>query len=218
MGTQQMILYTVAALIVMVVFLILFRVQAEARESAIDATRYRAAKQDMLNFTAVMEQDFRNIGAYLYWNGTRLVGDVVDPALAIQPGAYDSNTTATPTQYWFEFLAQTDTASTPVTVRYEWEATGETVQLNDGTVRDLIRIDRYVAGALSGFTNTVTDFNLRMLPDTSGGYVYLTNLHEMRLLHVGLKGISTLGKGEQVEETRYNVSYRPIPLIIKDNS
>lgn len=219
MGTQQMILYTVATLIVAFVFFILFGVQRRSGEAAIDATRYRAAKQDMLNLVEAIEQDFKNIGSYMYWDGTRYVAETLDPSDAIEPGWYDSTAVAGGYRYWFQFRAQTDSLEPPNTVRYEWEPIeDETVTLESGEERQLYKVERRVDGTLDGSSNTITEMDIELLPDTSDGVPTVFNLEDTRIIRVSLAGVSRLGKGDLVEETRFDAVYRPVPMIIKDNT
>lgn len=217
MGTQEMIYAAVASVIAGLILLTMFYVQRRGQEASVDAVQYRAAKMSMLSMVEIVERDFQNMGAHMYWNGTNFVAVTMDPADVIENTWYDSSAVPGGMQYTFQFLSQTDSLQPPGLIRYEWEPIdGESITLKDGTVRPLYEVRRYAGGALSYNDRLITEFDLDILPDTVHTPI-LTNLEEARIFKIRVQGISPLGKGETVEETRFDATYRPVAMTIKDN-
>lgn len=218
MGTQEMIYAAVASLIAGLVLLTMFYVQRRGQEASIDAVQYRAAKTTMLSLVEIVERDFQNMGAHMYWDGTNFVGVAEDPADVIENTWYDSSAVPGGMQYTFQFRSQTDSLQAPVLIRYEWEPIdGETITLEDGTVRQLYEVRRLdAAGDITYRDRMITEFDLDIQPDTVINPI-LINLDLARVFKIRVQGISPLGKSQTVEETRFDATYRPVAMTITDN-
>jgi hypothetical protein len=217
MGTQQMIYAVTASVIGGLVLLTMFWVQRRGQEASIDAVQYRSAKSSVLSLVEIMERDFQNMGAHMYWNGTTFIGVTEDPAAVIENTWYDSTAVPGGMRYMFQFRSQPDSLQAPALIRYEWEPIdGESVTLENGTVRPLFEIRRFAGGTLSYSERTITEFDLEILPDTVA-HPLLVNMEDARIFKVELQAISPLGKGDTVEETRFAATYRPTAMTITDN-
>jgi hypothetical protein len=105
-----------------------------------------------------------------------------------------------------------------VTVRYEWAPIdGETIELNDGTTEQLYLVERSVSGTVAGRNDSVTEFDISLLTDTSNVPI-LINLDRARVVAVKMKAVSPLRKGEVIEETIFEAKYRPVAMTILDNN
>jgi hypothetical protein len=214
MGTTEMIYAAVASVIGGLVLLTMFGVQRKGQDASVDAVQYRTSKSSMLSLAEIMERDFHNMGAYMYWDGAKFVGVAVDPKDVLEPLAYDSVDVTGGKRYKFEFLSQTDSLQAPWDIRYEWEPiNGKTVTLNDGAERQLHELRRYQDGVLTYSDRLLTEFSLELLPDTTVT-PFLVNLDEARVFKVTVRGVSPLGKARTVEETRFDATYRPIGMTV----
>lgn len=218
MGTQQMILLVAAVVIAGIALFILANVQERGQEAAVDAVQYASAKQDLHNVVDMLERDLRNMGASMYFDAAGcncFVGASLNPTAVLQPGWYDSTVVAGGRRYTLRFMTQTDPTSPPEVVEYIWQPNGETVTLRDGTVRSVQRLERRLAGVVSGFSDDITLLRLRLRqPETVPGFV---NLSDTRVIDLTLRTISPLGMGDAVQETRFDATYRPVGIAIADN-
>lgn len=213
MGVQQMIYAAVAAVIAGLVLLSMYRVQIRGQETAVDAVQYRASKKNVLSMVEMIERDFNDLGSYMRKNGGTFEGVALDPQDVLQPGWYDSTSVAGGYQVWLQFLSQIDSMQVPVTIRYEWEPVdGETVTLNNGTVRQIYEVRRYEDGTLTTNSRLFTAFNITPLTDES--LPIMINLHDARRFTVQMRTLSPLGKAQTVEESMFDATYRPVALTI----
>lgn len=216
MGIQEFIYAAVAAVIAGFMMLAMYAVQLRGQQASIDAVQYRAAKLNLLAFVERLDRDFNNMGAHMYQQGGAYEGEAEDPGTVIMPGWYDSTAVQGGYRTWFQFRSQSDSTQMPGVIRYEWEPiAGESVTLNDGTQRQLYEVKRLLNGALTTSTRLVTDFDITLRPGL--GVPFLVNLEDARVFTVQLRGISPLGKGDTIEEVRFDVTYRPIGMTITDN-
>ncbi len=214
MGFQQMIYAVVAAVIAGLVLVTMYGVQIRGQQTSIDGVRYRAAKKNVLSLVEVFERDFNNLGSHMYWNGGAYDGHDLDPVEVLQPGWYDSTDVASGYRTWLQFISQTDSLQSPNTIRYEWEPIdGETITLEDGTVRQLHEFRRYENGTLKTSSSLLTRFRITPLTDES--VPLMINLHDARRFRVSASILSPLGKGDTVEETLFDATYRPVALTIR---
>ncbi|NNF04185.1 MAG: hypothetical protein HKN17_06940 [Rhodothermales bacterium] len=220
MGQAEMIFAVLATVVAGVLLFAAYTVQKGGQDAAIDATQYRAAKIKMMDFAEVMQRDFGNMGSHMYRNaGGSFTGAIVQPDDAIENGWFSETPASTPgeVQGFFQFISQPDSTSPPVTVRYEWAPIdGETITLNDGTTEQLYRVDRLLNGNPGGRNDLVTEFEIALLTDTSNVPI-LFNLDRARVIDVRMKAISPLRKGEYIEETIFESTYRPVAMTITDN-
>lgn len=219
MGTQQLILYTVVSLVVGVVLFLMFSVQQRGQEASMDATQYRAAKQGMLNLVEMVEQDFKNVGSYMYWdeNASRFVAETSEPPneTAIRSDGVEREEVENGYHYTFEFHAQVDSTRPPAVVRYEWMPMDRVVTLENGTERELYRVERYVDGDLSGTSeNMVTSMDVELRPDTTGAANTIFNPEDTRQIDVSITAVSPLGRGKFIEQSIFESAYRPRAMAI----
>jgi hypothetical protein len=217
MGTQQMILLVAATVIAGIALFVLATIQDRGADAAVDAVQYAAAKEDLHNVVDMMERDLRNMGAYMYYDAACpcWVGQPMNPVNVIQAGWFDSTSVGGGQRYTLKFYTQSDSTAPPDTVRYVWAPAGGTVTLRDGTVRTLQRLERFQAGVLTGWSDDVTLLRVRLRqPETEPGMV---NLSDARIVEISLRTVSPLGLGDVIEETRFDATYRPVPIAITDN-
>ena len=182
-----------AAIVILAIAVTQFR----SRDASYDATRYSAAKVRMLSVVEVMEQDIRNLGA-----------GVDTAAHAIQ--GFDT----TGTTRYLEFLGQTSQADEAVhVIRYEWSETGS-VTLDDGSTIPTLTLERLIDGTVSG-TSVGTITELTVDPMTRDSIAVTTNFRDTQIVAIELAAISPLGKGRQVEQTRWQKVFRPVNLVMR---
>ena len=197
---QDQIAGLVAAAVGLIVLIIVASPNFRGQPASVQATQFMTAKQSALDFSTLMEQDFRNMGSN-YPAYPRAPDSVIT--------AYD--TLSTPAT--FEFLGQTGRGLPPVTIRYEWEVEG-TVSLRDTTV-NYYQVRRFVDGQLAGMsTGAVTRFSVR-LRTGDGGAVMMAS--ETRQIEVSMRVVSSLGSGRIVEWVRLNEVIHPQALSRYDS-
>lgn len=217
MGQSEIIMSVVAAVIAGLVLLSMASVQLRGQEASIDSAQYRASKARMLDVAEIMQRDFGNMGAHMYkLAGGGFEGRDTEPDTVVLSGEGVWDAPAGPTSH-LEFWTQQDSMAPPVRVRYEWRAiTGETVTLNDGTTRQLLRVQRFVDGDLTTESELITRFEVDVLTD-SLVTIALHNLDRIRVVEVAVSAVSPLGKGDYIEETLFEANYRPLGMTIWDD-
>lgn len=200
--------YIAATVIAGVLALLLFNIQAQSQQTAIDSTQYRVAKTSVMDLIQMVEQDLKNLGSQHPSSSTSTaVHPLPGGATFGILGAPD--TTSSPRT--FQFYAQATRGAAPSLVRYEWGEDG-TVTLSNGTTKPTYRVRRYVDGTLDGQSfDTVTRFRIWLL-ETDGNAI--TNIGETRQVFAEIRSVSPLGKGDTIEETRWSSVFRPLALII----
>lgn len=195
--------YLLSVIIAFILLFVVLSLKFRGEQSSVEATQFRAAKIATLSFVRVLEQDFNNIGAQ-FMPTTHLT---LKPEDALN--VFD--TLGVPAV--FEFFAQTDSMQAAQLVRYEWQTTGRTVELERGTV-PLYEVKRYLGGAggtLDGMSyGIITSLQVHLLRADSTG---ITNLKgpgaDTQQILVRLWAISPLGPGETFEEVRWEQVFRP---------
>lgn len=218
MGNQQYLYFAAVALIAGSVMLMLGTIKVEGQEAAIDAVQYRAARARILDLVQIMERDFRNVGSFMYFNGTHFVGK--KPKLLVNNIVKEYTKGAVNV---FEFMAQTDPEKEPELVRYTWEEKkDQVVKLNNKSERTLYVVERRVgpAGTLTFRSEgLITDFDISIdrdgpLDQDLNTIGVLGDLDDTRRIKLRMAAISPLGKGDSVEETRFDAVFRPIAMTI----
>jgi hypothetical protein len=195
--------YVLSAIIAGILLFVVLSLKFRGEQTSVEATQFRAAKIATLSFIRVLEQDFNNIGAQ-YLPTTHLT---LKPEDALN--VFD--TLSVPAVV--EFFTQTDSMQAAQLVRYEWQPTGQTVELARGIV-PVYEVKRLLGGAggtLDGMSHgIITSLQVHLLRADSTG---ITNLKgpgaDTQQLLVRLQAISPLGVGETFEELRWEQVFRP---------
>lgn len=191
---QEWIGYALAIVLAGIVLLILASLLVESDDVSVGATQFAAGKQVSLNTAAMIQADFRNIGANY-------------PDYSFAPDSAILSIDTTSSIKHFEFMAQVNPTEPPVPVRYEWFQNG-TVEV-DGTTVPAYRLIRYVDGRNSGSSaGAITRFSLTL--QTSSG-LPVSDLGETRQIAVVFRSVSSLGSG-LTSENRWNGVIRPFGL------
>lgn len=211
-----MIYAAVASVIGGLVLLTMFGVQRKGQDASIDAVRYRTAKSSMLSLAEIMERDFQNFGSYMYWDGTKYVGERLHHNIINDSFWYDSTAVVGGMRYDLQFISQSDSLEPYRDIQYVWQPIdGETVTLKNGVERQLYELTRSVDGAVTYTDRMLTQLRIDVLPDTALTPA-IVNPEDIRLFKVRARGISPIGKAETVEETRFDATYRPIAMSMYD--
>lgn len=219
---QELIGQIAATVIGGVIILILAVIAWRGQHHAISTTQYSAAKESVLDFAEVIEEDFSNLGGGLTNNA---VSETVQDANCPNEGGFSANATAfdtTSATRTVEFYSWVDREATVpdddpdvcddgFIVKYEWTATGNTVRVLDGATyvtKPTYRIERFVKPASGGAyvkngesVDTVTEFTIDLF-DADGNAINLmadlTQGYRVRTTLVTLKIVSPLGGGQDV--------------------
>ena len=226
-----MIALVASVIIAAVIILAVALVQWRGQHTSIDATQFATAKNGVLEFADIVEQDVSNLGAGLS------VADMKANAASNQ-GGFTASSVAFDTlgsPRTVEFYSWADTtadfanplATGSYTVRYEWAATGNTVLVLHPPTNTYVsvptyQIDRYVDGTkVSESIDTVTQFRFDLF-DASGAST--AALSDVRQVEVTLAAVSPTGGGQAgmidpdasavpaVSESRWNKVFRPANL------
>jgi Tfp pilus assembly protein PilE len=196
---MQLLLDHLASVAIAGLFLLaVLALQTRGNDASIEATQFNNTKTRMLSLAAMVERDFTNIGS-----------GVDSVAYAI------TSLDTTSATRRFVFLARTDTADAAAhTVTYEWEAAGS-AQLTDTTLATYT-VKRIINGYTSGQSvDSVTSFGIKLF--NSSGIQITTNYADTRFVNVSVTAVSTLGVMSELEQSRWNKSFRPINLTRGDN-
>ena len=208
---QDMIIYTVAVFVAVMIMFMLFSLQLDGDRTSIEVTKYYAAKDRSLDLATLLERDLRNIAGNMPSSNCGFTGAFnFDPDTAFV--AFD--TTSTPRV--LSFYAQTDSCQTvPRVVSYEWTPNG-TVKLDSGTV-DIYDVTRRIDGtAVTEYPSLVTDLSFEFLQSDGNGVFNLLSNTDARQINVHMKMISPLGAGDTVEEVVWEAVIHPYSLTRND--
>lgn len=217
MGIQRLLLFVASSVIIGGLLFVVFGVRASTNAVALDALRYQTAKRDLLNVVQMIEGDFDNMGASMYWDPgcSCFVGEALDPSDVLRPDAFDSVAVAGGYRYTLRFVAQTDSTAPPAPVRYRWEPRGDSVTLRNGTSRQLYSFWRTVDGVPAGESHTVTE--VRVKPQPAERSPLWLHPGDWRRFDLRVRGASPFGTGTLIEETHFEGSYRPVGLTLHDH-
>src|SRR5690606_30388829 len=153
-----LILAAVASVIAGLVLFTMLAVQEKSQVAAVDAVQYRTAKSHMLSLVEIMERDFGNYGANLRRVGTDYIGERLHPNVINGNFYFDSTAVPDGKRYELDFLSQPDSLEPFGLIRYVWEPIAvEVVTLDNGTDRQLYRLERYFDGTLKFSNELLTD-------------------------------------------------------------
>jgi hypothetical protein len=179
------------------IIFILAALNMRGQQASIETVQYHAARTAAVTLTSVMEQDIMNIGA------GRIRLQSTD--IAINKGGNPP---------YVEFRTRPD-RSIPGTamVRYTWEEEGEVVI--DGEVVPTYQMKRTVDGQetpISG--NIITSFDINLMRRFGDVWEMAPSpLHiHARRVDVSLTLVSPLGRGELMQETRWQRQILPVNL------
>lgn len=233
---QELIGQIAATIIAGTIILILAVVTWRGQHHSTSAVQYSAAKEGLLDFAEVMEEDLSNMGA----GRTNATLDAPAGYGAFY-GSTSLNTTTSP--YSFKFYSWTDrttnidpTKDYDSWVEYEWEQVG-TAQVKDPTGAYITvptyKIERTVQtddGTTTSTTSsgesidTLTEIEFKFFNDMGKERFPETTPAQMKDVHavrVKLKGVSPLGGGEgyltnedaalkyDVDQSRWSRMIRP---------
>lgn len=209
---QEMIVYTVAIVVAVMIMFMLFSLRLDGDRTSIEVTRYYAAKDRSLDLATLLERDLRNIAGNMPSSNCGFTGAFnFDPDTAFV--AFDT----TKTKRVFSFYAQTDSCQTvPRVVTYEWEP-NNTVKLKSGTV-DVFDVVRRIEGTtdVTSYPDLVTDLTFEFLKSDGTGVFNLLSNNDARQINVQMRMISPLGAGDTVEEVAWEAVVRPYSLTRND--
>lgn len=191
--------------------LVLGAISFRGQTTSIDSTQYFAQKQLLLDLVQFTERDFTNIGAGF------------NPAVdAVQAGDFDTSGTAACTGggtqcSFFQFRARADSSDiAPSLIRYEWRQVG-THDLTAGTVPayELRRMTGPVAGPANTLSGQSSGYITRFRLDffAPAGTSVAPQVDSMRVVQVDVTAVSPLGISENVEQSQWTRTFRPVNLI-----
>lgn len=184
------------------VILILGTVSFRGQSASIDSTQYFAQKRMLLDLVQMVERDFSNIGSGGTAPGTAVI-------------SFDTLGTVKN----FTFRARPDSIAVPnfiltapSTIRYEWQQAG-TVALRTGNVTTYT-LRRLVDGNLAGSsTGYITSFDIDFF--APGGTPVAATVDSMRVVRLDVAAVSPLGRGNNIEQSRWTKVFRPVNLTRK---
>lgn len=205
---QEWIGHIAAIVIGGTILLILAVVGWRGQHNSVSATQFSAAKEGILDFAEVIEEDVSNMGA------GRTNNTLTNPAgygAFVDASAYDP--TGTPASIrFYSWTARDGTYLNPQVdysnvVEYRWQVT-DSVQVQDPATHTFqtvpsYRIERFVNGTANGESiDTLTEVAF-VLYDASGAELTPAAiastpslLNQVRAVAVTLRGVSPLGGGE----------------------
>ena len=190
----------VAAAVGFIVLTIVASTNMRGQTAAIEAQQFTSAKKSAVDFSTMMAQDFRNVGANY-------------PAYLLPPDSAIVSFDTLSSPRVFAFMGQAARGLPPSLVRYEWDVAG-TILVRDSLVQ-YQQIKRFVDGQLAGSsTGAVTRFSLR-LRDADGSDIL--TVADARQIDVSLRIVSGLGGGRLVEWVRLNEVVHPQALSRLDS-
>jgi hypothetical protein len=200
---MQFLLDHIAAVVITgFIIFIIAAVSFRGQSASIDSTQYFAQKRMLLDLVQMAERDFGNIGSGGTAPGTAVI-------------SFD---TTGPVKH-FAFRARPDSIAVPdyiltppSTIRYQWQEVG-TLALNSGdvpayTVERLV--DGTVAGRSSGY---ITSFDIDFF--AAGGTPVAATVDSMRVIRLDVTAVSPLGRGNNIEQSRWTKVFRPVNLTRK---
>ena len=234
---QEMIGLVASVVIGAILLLLLAVIQWRGQHTSIDAAQFASAKVGMLDLAELLEEDLTNLGAGLAVADMRNTGgaaDVTPNQGGFTGASYAFDTTGTGGVRRIEFYSWADTSSSvanplttvasPYVVRYEWRATGETVQVfqastNTYVSRPTYLVRRFVNGTAAGESmDTMTRLRFDLFDASNTA---TSTLQNVRTVEVSLRAVSPLGGGDPgmvdtevglapaVSETRWHKTFRP---------
>ncbi len=197
---QDQIAGIVAAAVGFIVLTIIASTNMRGQQAAIEAQQFMTAKKSAIDFSTMMAQDFRNIGANY-------------PAYPLSPDSAISLFDTVSSPRVFAFMGQASRGLLPSLIRYEWDVAG-TISVRDGKVQ-YYQVKRFVDGQLSGSsTGAVTSFRVR-LRGADGGDIL--TVADTRQIEVSLRIVSPFGSGRLIEWVRLNEVVHPQALSRYDS-
>ena len=197
----------VALIIAGTVVLLLASIQMRGQDAAIETRQFESMKSAQHRLTAVIEQDFKNIGSgyLLSGAGAQLAIDTTSEVRT------------------FSFNARTDPANKEAQrVTYRWEEVDE-VELRSGDMVPVIRLERQAGNSAPWTTlshRSITDLgitlrneNLSVIQSNSA-----ETLSRTKRIDVSLRMISPLGTGNTFEVITWNKRIRPPNLQRDENN
>lgn len=217
------------------ILLILAVIAWRGQHHSVSTEQFSAAKEGMLDFAEVMEEDLSNMGA------GRTNNSLVDPSgygAFVGSGGYNMATWPRSIEFysWTDRSASiNETVNYTNRVEYRWDSTGTAQVFNPPTgdyeTVTTYGIERFVNGTANGSsieTLTSVEFNLynragtELTPAMIGSNALLLNqVYEVR---VSLRAVSPLGGGTgyrdntdsalryEIDQTRWSRAFRPVNL------
>ncbi len=232
---QELIGHIAAVVIGATIILILAVIGWRGQHHSVSTVQYSAAKEGILDFAEIMEEDISNMGA------GRTNATLKNPAgYGAFTGSTSYNVTTAP--YSIEFYTWTnrtseisDTTNYGNRVEYRWDSVGtaqvfEPITGSYDTVPTYL-IERYVNGTADGSSiDTITDFQFvlytaagtELTPAAILGNPLLLN--QVYTVEVSVRAVSPLGGGDgyrdtqdsalryEVDQTRWSRMFRPVNL------
>ncbi len=234
---QELIGQIAAALVGGTIILILAVIAWRGQSHSISTVQYSAAKEGVLDFAEVLEEDISNLGAGLRNNVLRELDPPTSPLLDSDlagafytggPAAFDTLSSSTPRRIHFCSWTARGTDIDPTEdvcddVEYRW-VTGSSVQVfNPATgAYDTVPtylVERFVNGTKDGESiDSITEITFDLFDANN---TPTSTLPDVRAVQVTIKAISPLGGGEgfidpndpairgQIDQTRWTRMIRP---------
>jgi hypothetical protein len=194
---QWLIDHMAAFIIACTIILLLAVMQLRGQQASIETVQYNVARTAAFNLTQVLEQDVTNIGA-----GQVRVSEanlVIDTTSTVRS---------------FAFWTRPDRNSPdPRRVEYRWEENGSAYI--DGEQVPTYEMKRVVNGAEAPLTGNVVTALRITLRNENMEPIYNASpeaLARTRRIDLSLKLVSPLGKGDVIEETRWEREVLPVNL------
>ncbi|MDX1740687.1 MAG: hypothetical protein R3178_05305, partial [Rhodothermales bacterium] len=188
---MQFLLDHIAAVVITgFIILIIGAVSFRGQTASIDSTQYFAQKRMLLDLVQMAERDFTNIGSGGTPPGTAII-------------SFDTSGTVKE----FTFRARPDSIAVPnfiltppSTIAYEWQEVG-TLNLTTGSAK-AYTVERKVDGVVAGrSTGYITSFDIDFF--AAGGTSVAATADSMRVIRLDVTAVSPLGRGNNIEQSRW---------------
>ncbi|MDX1409892.1 MAG: hypothetical protein R3330_17200, partial [Saprospiraceae bacterium] len=204
---QELIGHVGALVVGATILLILAVIGWRGQHHSVSTEQYSAAKEGLLDFAEVMEEDISNMGA---GRTNNTLNDPSGHGAFVGSGGYNMSSWPRSIEFysWTNRTANiNDTTNYANRVEYRWDSTGTSAQVFNPTLNDYetvptYMIERYVNGSAAGSSiDTLTDIDVKLYnragteltPAMISGNSLLLN--QVYTVSVSLRAVSPLGGG-----------------------
>lgn len=195
-----------AVLILGVLALMILIANRSNQDIQVESAQYYSGRTNMMSLIEIIEHDFRNLGAGV---------DASSPMILDYKWE--------PSDKYIEFISMVDTsvAAIPDSIKYALIPTKTIDIVLDDSLqsvqcyelqRQIYDGTTYVYGGSS--IDTITELNIDLFQ--AGGIPSTSDLDKVRQITVKLTALSPLGVGSVIQQHRWETSFRPFNLGLKD--